>query len=125
MGNAKSIAFSKDLRSLNQIIDTIVKDNNQDTLGDTIDDNKDCEKYFFVLESSLKRHLKVDLEELKDSIYVIPKNVEINYKKEDLCSIIANHYKRAINLLQVIKNVYDFENNGKYSIAGICIGNIE
>lgn len=118
---ATSSTFKKDLKTVNSLVDKILKNS----------ENKDinCDDYTIVLESSLKKHLKLELEDLKDNIYIIPKQDTImttkkSYKKRDLCKVISNHYLRIIKLVKLIKDVYDLENDGKHSIAGICIGNI-
>jgi hypothetical protein len=107
---------------LNVLLDNIIKSSEKGK-------DETCSNYIVVLESSLKKHLKVDLAKLNDSIYLLPKEdvarvKNVDYKKEDLCKLISSHYKKIIKLVKIIREVYDLENEGKYSIAGICMSNI-
>jgi len=85
-----------------------------------------------LLESSLSKHLKIHLHDLASSIYLIPKNNDSvklpsgeNVTKSELCSVITSHYKRTLRILSLIRQIYDFENGGKYSIAGIIYRNLD
>lgn len=113
---ASSSTFKKDLTSINKFVKNIIEQTDKNKIN--------CDEYQMVLESSLKKHVKVELEELKDSIYMVPKNPNISHDKKTLCDLISNHYSRIIKIIQLIKSVYDLENNGKYSIAAICLGNV-
>jgi hypothetical protein len=115
MGSSSS-TFQNDLKSINNFVKNILEQVDKKTIN--------CDDYQMVIESSLKKHIKVELEELKDSIYIVPKNPNINYEKKQLCNLISTHYARIIKIIKLIKSVYDLENDGKYSIAAICMGNV-
>lgn len=137
MGNKSSVALQKDvfkneLKMINSIINSLIdKDtttfNNPSYKEVAVKDV--CETYNIILESSLKKQLKIHLQALNDAIYIVPKNDIVTSrhtfaKKSDLCNMIANHYNRLLKLLVVIKQVYDVENNGDGSLAGITLKNI-
>jgi hypothetical protein len=118
MGGALSTTFEKEYDNINKKINNII------TLTD--DKKINCNEYTMVTESSLKKHLKIELEELKDSIYIVPKTEEVkNIKKVDICSLISDHYKRIVNIIEIIRTVYDVEKEGRAGIAQICFGNVE
>lgn len=139
MGNKHSVinalptnsVFEKELNGLNQIITAIINDDNTfKSKNYNFKDKNACNGYSLLLESSLKRHLKVELKDLKDSIYLVPNKdiVNINEKylsKDNLCDVIAKHYETILDLLVLIKSVYDIEHNGDNSLAGITIRNIQ
>ncbi len=88
-----------------------------------------CAGYTVVLESQLKRHLKVDVQSLHDSLLMIPKRSRVAagdhvIDKAELCSVISNHYVRILYLLSLIKLVFDLEHGGDVSIAGIVYRNV-
>lgn len=119
MGN---VAFKEEFTKLNEIVSEIL--NKHDKI------EMDCDKYTVVLESQLKKHLKLELQDLKDNVLFIPNNnyVAPNNKlltKNDLCKVISSHYKKIINLLLLIRHVYDLEHLGENSLAGMTIRNIQ
>lgn len=138
MGNSASQihlennVFKKDLESLNNVVQALIQDDEKSFKNPSFNflDEKSCEEYTFVLENSLKNHLKLDLQSAKDSIYMIPvKNTQTtkdnkDFKKLDLCNMIASHYMRILKMLVLIKHVYDLEHYGDNSIAGITWRNI-
>lgn len=137
MGNKHSTGvihtdiFKSELQSLNEIITGILNKEGTSFKNKSYDVSvKDvCESYNMVLQSSLKKRLKVDLKMLNDSIYLIPKNDVVsgqnNYiNKSDLCHMISNHYNKILKLLLTIKYVYDLEHSGDDSLAGITLKNI-
>lgn len=138
MGNTKSVVnalpnqnvFEKELNGLNQIITAIITQNNE-YISKNYDfkSQSQCSQYTLLLESSLKKHLKVELKNLKDSIFMIPTKdlVSINDKymsKENMCDVISKHYSNILDLLVTIKMVYDIEHNGDNSLAGITLRNV-
>jgi hypothetical protein len=118
--------FGEEYNSLNRMLTEILKHDNTDFNPKYYSVTKDlCDQYSMVLESSLKKHLRVELLELKDSIYLIPKMHDVTIgskyiKKDELCHNIADHYKRILKILISIKELYNIEQNGEHSIAGIC-----
>jgi hypothetical protein len=124
--------FEKELHTLNNIISNILTDDdkfvnpNYNFLFEDV-----CNNYTILLEKELNKHLKVDLENLSSSIYLIPKknvivseedNTEIN--KHDICNSISKHYIKILYILSLIKHVYDLESDGDNSLAGIMERNI-
>lgn len=141
MGNAKSSpkrvdglptkdVFAVELKELNKYVSGIVNEKNEFINNQYDFKNGDrCGDYSMILESKLKSHLKVDLKNLKEAIYLVPKRdvVEIQDKfmtKEMLCKVISEHYKSILSLIQLVKQVYDVEHNGDNSLAGITLRNI-
>ena len=140
MGNKASVqgpygqeyknVFAREQEILNSMVNGIMtkrstyKNPNYDRMSGDL-----CNDFTVVLESSLKKHLKVELSDLKDAIFIIPKSDHVYVdkkaiKKEQLCKVITNHYKTILQLLTMIKRVYDTEHMGDYSMAGICFRNV-
>lgn len=138
MGNSKSKGtstaefkvFAKEQEDLNKIVSSIVnKENVFANKSYNVGDPEQCGKYTMVLESQLKKHLKIDLKNLKDSIYVLPSEDSVKLqdaylKKEEICKLISAHYKTILQVLTTIKYVYDIEGFGVASLAGITLGNV-
>ena len=118
MGNT---AFKSELNELDKIVNEILNQVSKKQL--------DCKNVTIVMESQLNKHLKVELQHLKDTIYFIPhaNHVDVKEKmftKPKLCQMISRHYKKIIDLLLMIKQVYDLEHSGENSIAGMTIRNV-
>jgi hypothetical protein len=138
MGNKISLAthkvFEKDLEFLTTVVNAILDKNNIFKNNDYNFLSKDvCEKHTLVLEDELSKHLKVSLQTVGTSLYLIPNN-ETNQKqtikgtkftKKEICEKISNHYMKILYILSLIKYVYDIENHGDYSVAGIIFRNIK
>lgn len=129
--------FKKELKSLNDIVHNLINIDNKSFRNSSFNllDKNSCDNYTFVLQNSLNKHLKMDLVAAKDSIFMIPtrdvittKDIKTqdskDYTKQDLCSMIAQHYVRILRVLVLIKHVYDLEHSGDNSIAGITWRNI-
>jgi hypothetical protein len=118
--------FEEELQSINEIVTNIMNNKNVNTFTD----EKFCDDYSIALEDELQKHLKIELLNLKQNIYLIKRqnNVQLkngkNVRKDTLCKTIAQHYNTLLKLLQVVKLIYDLENNGDYSISGICRRNV-
>ena len=84
-----------------------------------------------VVEDKLQKHLKIHLHELATTIYFVPKaNNQLMAKnqtitKKELCSIITSHYTRTLKVLSMIREMYDIENGGDYSLPGILFRNMD
>lgn len=137
MGNITSTPvhkdiFKKELQGLNTLVtDLVTTDNLQFKKQKYKVAMKNiCDSYNIVLESQLKKHLKVELKSLKDSIYLFPTRDAVHLKdgktvtKDDLCKLIGSHYHRILKLLVLVKHVYDVEHHGNNSLAGIIMNNI-
>ena len=92
-----------------------------------------CKDFNVLLESELRKFLKVELLNMRDNIYLVPRkegaHIGNKYlKKADLCKDIAGHYNRVFNMVVTIKQIFDIEKNalesGQHSIAGICLKNV-
>jgi hypothetical protein len=132
MGNNTSTLhkdiFKVELANVNTIVTGLINEEGsfKDPKYNMVDK---CKSFQMVLESQLKKHLKVELTSLNESIYLIPQidnvNVKGNYlKKEALCSMISSHYSQILKILLTVKQVYDVEHNGDNSLAGITLRNI-
>jgi hypothetical protein len=120
--------FGKELAGIDAIINNVLGPNGK--YKNPNYNRNMCEDFSIVLESQLNKHLKVELQDLKDAIYFVPKkdNVHVKgdfIKKDQLCALIADHYERVLKLLVLVQSVYDIENNGNQSIAGICFSNVK
>lgn len=126
MGNA---LFKNELANLNNVVSEII--NNENMFKNPKYSNKIndiCDNYSIVLESSLNKHIKIELESLKDSIYMIPNasyventTLDKTFKKTDLCKLISRHYAKILEIILVIKYVYDLENNGEENLANMTM----
>jgi hypothetical protein len=122
--------FARELGDLTHIINNILTPSNKFVADEYNFLGKNaCDRFTFVLESSLKKHLKVEIQELHDSLVLIPKQNRIAVgqsfvDKDTLCDIISTHYVRCLYLLCLVKYVYDLEHGGDYSIAGIVRRNL-
>lgn len=138
MGNKISIpnakVFEEDLKALNNIILHIIDDKNVFKNPQYNFLSKDvCDKHTVVLEDELNKHLKVSLQSLGTSLYLVPNNDDnnrtsikgSNLTKKQICEKISNHYMRILYIISLIKYVYDIERHGDYSIAGIIFRNIK
>lgn len=124
--------FDRELTKMNSLVNLIItKDGRfQDSEYNFLKPSN-CDKYTMVLESSLSRHLKIHLHDLSSDLYFVPKSNEVvkvkgeTVTKKDLCNLITTHYSRTLRILSLIREIYDFENNGDYSIAGIVYRNLD
>lgn len=138
MGNKISIpnsqVFQDDLKALNETITNVINEKNLFRNDQYNFLSKDvCDKHTVVLEEELNRHLKVSLQSLGTSLYLVPNNDNNNkanikgssLTKKQICEKISNHYMRILYIISLIKYVYDIERHGDYSIAGIIFRNIK
>jgi hypothetical protein len=135
MGNTKSSiksqehhVFEKQLQKLNTIITHII-DNNDIFINKEYNFlSKDvCDKYQIILEEDLSKFLKLSINSLGSSMYLIPANYstsESKITKKQVCERISNHYIKILYILSLVKYVYNLEKQGDMSIAGIIFRNI-
>lgn len=125
--------FTKDLSKLNNIVNSIITNDNtfKDSSYNFLND-KTCNKYTMVIESNLHKHLKIHLHDVAQNIFFIPKsNDDIKLKdnstvsKKDICNLISGHYTKTLQILSLIREIYDFENGGDFSMAGIVFRNFK
>ena len=135
MGNSSSRSeerdvFKKELEIINDIVNNIINEDN-------IFKNKDynflsqdvCNNYQVVLEDELEKHLKLSINSLGTSLYIIPKDddtklTKLKLTKKEVCEKISNHYIKILYMMSLVKYVYSLETNGDLSIAGIVMRNI-
>lgn len=130
--NRSTQVFEKELTGVNNLLNKLLTSD-----GHYADPNYNflfedtCKNYTMVWEKELDNHLKVDLENVHGSIYIVPKKDIVEDEsnntratKHELCKEIASHYVKILYMLTLIKMVYDIENNGDNSIAGIMERNI-
>lgn len=122
--------FSKELARMTRTVNGILAADNTFASQEYNFLSRDaCAGYTVVLQSQLKRHLKVDVQALHDSLLMIPKRSRIAagdhvIDKTELCGVISNHYVKILYLLSLIKLVYDLEHGGDVSMAGIVYRNV-
>jgi hypothetical protein len=124
--------FSNELSLLKGIVNKII--NEKDMFH-----NKDynflshdvCNQHYILLQQELDKHLKIELESLGTSIFVVPRTddneklTKLNLTKKQICQKISSHYIKILYIICLIKYVYDLEHNGDLSIAGIVFRNIK
>jgi hypothetical protein len=118
--------FEKQLAKLNSIVNGII-DTNDTFLNQNYNFlSKDiCDKYQVVIEDDLSKFLKLSIESLGASIYLIPKDHEsAKITKRQVCERISKHYIKILYILSLVKYVYNLEKYGDMSIAGIMFRNI-
>lgn len=133
MGNTKSSlatpdkhVFAKELSKLNTIVNAVISEKNVFKNRDYNFLSQDvCNEHYLLMENELNRHLKVNLEGLGESLYLIPKEEGPHrVNKKEICQRISNHYIKILYVLCLIKYVYNIENDGDLSISGIVFRNI-
>lgn len=133
MGNNSSMnkeetgIFQKELFIITNIINNILSKN-----GKFINEEynflskKVCENYKLIFDSELKKQMKINIDKLGDSLYVLPnKDNLVIEKKKEVCQLISSHYIKILYIISMIKYVYSIENYGNLSIAGIVFRNIK
>lgn len=131
MGNSSSISsskeiFKKELDTISKLINNIIND--KDVF---INENYNflskntCKNYKIIFESELKKHMKINIDKLGSSLYVIPNDEDlIKETKKEVCKNISSHYVKILYILSLIKYVYNIEKYGDLSISGIIFRNI-
>jgi hypothetical protein len=125
--------FKKEMENLESLVNSIITPNNTFKDSDYNFMNKSvCDKYTMVLGSKLSKHLKIHLQDIVSDVYFVPKHEdsiplknEQKVTKSELCSLITNHYTKTLRILSMVRTIYDFENGGNYSIAGIVYRNLK
>jgi hypothetical protein len=129
--NKESSVFKDELKDLSKIVNDLINADDAYVSQDYDAMTKDaCQQFTMVMESRLKTYNKIELQNVKDSIYFVPHEdvAEIKnefIKKQDLCNIITTHYTDVLRLLILIKLVFDIEHHGDNSLAGVTWRNIE
>lgn len=123
--------FANELSLIKNIVNNIINDRD-------VFHNKDynflsqdiCKQYNIVLQAELDKHLKIELESLGTKLYIIPKREDeslnkLKLSKKEICDKISGHYIKILYIICLIKHVYNLEQNGDISIAGIVFRNIK
>ena len=131
--NKTSNVFSKELEKMNEIVNKLITKEarfvnpNYNFLYEDV-----CRNYTILWEKELGKHLKIDLENISGSIYLLPKKdmvsspeERIHISKQELCEKISKHYVKIMYVITLIKEVFDLEMDGDNSIAGIMKRNIK
>lgn len=127
--NVKDV-FANELEAINQVVNKVISPNDKfiDAQYNFLHEDV-CSNHTLLFERDLNKHLKIDLEGLSGSIYLVPKKDKIQQDnsevtKQALCEKIAKHFTKILYILSLIKTVYDLEHGGDNSIAGIVQRNI-
>ena len=118
MGQIQSIdnsKINKEMYKINKIINDII------TTATTNSYYSKCYNMEIININQLYKFKKIEVSKI-ENLLLIPKS-EISTKKE-YCDKIVSHYKRILQLIHCIKQIYDLENNGKNSISAIISKNI-
>ena len=114
--------FKKETQIISDLLNTILtKDDSFIDPEMNLTENTDCKDYILVLEKSLQKHLKVELKDLNQNILLIPNDEHNSLKKSELCALVTNHFKSILQVILLIKNVFDLEQSGNNSVLGICV----
>lgn len=124
--------FAEELNIIKEVVNKIIDDKDMFLNKDYNFLSKDvCNEHYVLLEQELNKHLKIELESLGTSLYIIPKShnddklTKLNLTKKKICQKVTNHYIKILYIICLIKYVYNLENNGDMSIAGIIFRNIK
>lgn len=122
--------FKKELTNINTMINNIIDESYQFKNKEYNFLSQDiCDRYQVILEKDLAKHLKLQLQELGSSLYIIPKedsnDKHLKYTKTEICEMISSHYVKILYILTLIKYIYNIENNGDRSFGGIILRNIK
>lgn len=131
MGNALALgggafSFEKSVAKLDAIVSGIMANSD----GYVASHERCVADYNVVLGSELKKHLKVELAELKDVVYFVPDAPATHTKKkmltkQQLCEQLTGHYGKALQALQLLKTVYDTERGGEGSLYARIAANLK
>lgn len=117
--------FQKDLYDVNTTVNNLINTNN-------IYNNHEynfflknrCNEFTIINERKLNKYTKYQLNNLDQTLYLIPRD-ELRRTKKDYCTQISLYFTRILKLVCCIKYVYDLENHGDRSIGGIIMRNIK
>lgn len=132
-GNNIKGVFARELGTITAIVNNLLNDegtafvrSNYNFLNEDV-----CKSHMMVLNSSLSKHLKVHLENATEYIFIPQQgcfpdqqNNNNDTKKSSVCKLVTSYYKRILQILSMIRLVYDLERNGDMSLAGITWRNI-
>lgn len=122
--------FAKELETVERILSRVLtKDNKFVEAGYNFLTKDTCDKYSMVLESQLKKHLRVDVQALHDAVVLVPQQERVKVgaqvvNKAELCEVVSKHYIKILYLLCLVKYVYNLEHAGDHSLAGIIARNV-
>lgn len=118
--------FKKELEHINNVISNILTEENLFKNKDYNFLSEDvCNDHYVIMEKELNKHLKIDVQSLGTSLYLIPKSEDKSINKKEICKKISHHYMKILYIICLIKYVYNIENNGDLSISGIMFRNVK
>lgn len=127
----ESGVFVDELSPIKKIVNNIINEDDMFVNKDYNFLSQDvCKQHYVLLQQELNQHLKVELEALGSSLYIIPRNnddklTKLGLTKAEICEQISSHYIKILYILCLVKYVYNLENNGDLSIAGIIFRNVK
>jgi hypothetical protein len=124
--------FTKELVVIKDIVNKIINEKDMFYNKDYNFLSQDvCNQHYILLQQELDRHLKIELQSLGTSLFLIPRTndneklTKMNLTKKQICQKISSHYIKILYIICLVKYVYDLEHNGDLSIAGIVFRNIK
>ena len=118
--------FKKELEYVNSVISNILTEDNLFKNKDYNFLSEDvCNQHYVIMEKELHKHLKIDVQNLGNSLYLIPKDNDKTVNKKEICKKITHHYMKILYIICLIKYVYNVENNGDMSVSGIMFRNVK
>jgi hypothetical protein len=122
--NPKSPDLQNEFKKINKIIDDVI--NSSDMFNNELYNQllkKKCNQIVLLSSAKMKKYTKSDLVFHDYKITRIHQD-ELKTDKNKLCNTISNHYSKILQIICLIKYVYDIENNGENNIANIIKKNI-
>ena len=121
----ENAVFFKELKQINFIVNQMLSENNifKNSKYNMFLKGK-CDEFTILNSKKLYRYPKIDIDNINSSIFIIP-NSELASTKKTICNKISIHYTRILQIIYLIKYIYDLENFGDKSIGGIIMRNIK
>lgn len=121
----ENAVFHKELKQINFIVNQMLSENN---IFKTSKYNMflkgKCDEFTIINSKKLYKYPKMNIDNINSSIFIIPNSELVNTKKY-MCNKISIHYTRILQIIYLIKYLYDLENFGDKSIGGIIQRNIQ
>ena len=121
----ENAVFHKELNKINFIVNQMLSENNifKSSKYNMFLKGK-CDEFTVLNAKKLYKYPKMNIDNINSSIFIIP-NSEVANTKKQLCNKISIHYTRMLQIIYLIKYIYDLENFGDKSIGGIIMRNIQ
>lgn len=120
----ETAVFKNDLKSINSMINQMLSEKNiyRNSKYNMFLKGK-CDEFTIINSKKLYKHPKIEIDKIHSSIFIIP-NSDLTTTKKEICNKISIHYTRILQIIYLIKYIYDLENFGDKSIGGIIMRNI-